>query len=320
MKKIILLALITSATMIAMSCSSGDVRLDVTPSVVIHYFDRPDVDIQTVDAGVYFDMEYTWKVGPNFTPPSNGKLRAFVHFRDSTGKLIVDDSGNTVQDDHNFEIPVSDWKAGEDVVYTRERFRFDEDLGSRNFVVNLYIGIYNPDTSSRAELTTNNDDTPREERDYHVATFRIRKNPKIYPRFNDTWHGPEPAPNEGHRWSKRESVVTYLRDPQVPGVELWISGHSPVEDIEATEQRLWIYIHEKRPEFLIGGEPIVFTGERLELTQIPIPAELYETYTDRDIRIILEVDEVLLPDAADERNELGFRIHELLLQPRNQER
>ena len=319
MRKIALFALITTVTLATMSCSSGDVRLDVTPSVVIHYFDRPNVDIQTVDAGAYFDMEYTWKVGPNFSPPSNGKLRAFVHFRDSTGKLIVDSEGNTVQDDHDFEIPVSDWKAGEDVVYTRKRLRFDEELGSRNFVVNLYIGIYDPETSNRAELTINEGTQP-EERDYQVATFRIRKNPKIYPRFNDTWHGPEPAPNEKHRWSKRESVVTFLRDQAVPSVELWISGHSPVEDLAAPEQKLWIYIHEKRPEFLLGGEPIVFIGERLELTRIPIPVELYETYTDRDIRIIFEVDEVLQPDPDDERTELGFRVHELLLQPRNLER
>ena len=319
MKRIYLFALIAVATMATMSCSSGDIRLDVTPSVVIHYFDRPDAEIQTVDAGVYFDMEYTWKVGSNFTPPSNGKLRAFVHFRDSTGNIIVDSNGNTVQDDHDFEVSVSDWKAGEDVVYTRKRLRFDEELGSRNFVVDLYVGIYDPATSNRAELTIAKGEQP-EEYNYHMATFRIQKNPKIYPRFNDTWYGPEPAPNQNHRWSKRESVVTYLRDPQVPAVELWISGHSPIEDLEATEQRLWIYIHEKRPEFLIGGEPMVFTGERLALTQIPISTELYETYTDRDIRIILEVDEVLLPASGDERNELGFRIHELLLQPRNLQR
>lgn len=319
MKKIFLFALITATALTMASCSSGDISLDVTPSVIIHYFDRPDVDIQTVDAGAYFDMEYTWKVGPNFTPPANGKLRAFVHFRDSTGKLIVDSSGKTVQDDHDFEIPVSDWKAGEDIVYTRKRLRFDEELGSRNFIVNLYVGIYDPETLQRAELAVDEGTQP-EERNYQVATFRIRKNPKIYPRFNDTWYGPEPPPNENHRWSKRESVVTFLRDPQVPSVELWLSGHSPVEDLDVPEQRLWIYIHEIRPEFLLGGKPIVFTGERLELTRIPIPVELYETYTDRDIRIIFVVDHVLLPDPDDERNELGFRVHELLLQPRNLER
>jgi hypothetical protein len=152
-----------------------------------------------------------------------------------------------------------------------------------------------------------------------MATFRIRRNPKIYPRYNDTWHGPEPE-NENHRWSKKESVVTFLRDTQAPAAELWLSGHSPIEDLEAPEQRLWLYMHEKRPEFLITAEPLVFPAERVELMQIPIPVELYETYTDRDIRIIFEVDQVLLPDPTDERDVLGFRVHEMLLLPKNLER
>lgn len=307
-----------AAAVVLVACPPGDVRLDVTPHVVIHYFDRPDSQIQTVDAGAYFDMEYTWKVGPDFAAP-NRDLRAFVHFRDSTGNLIVDDSGKTVQDDHDFKVAIRDWKSGEDQVYTRKRLKFNEDLGSRNYLVNLYVGMYDPNGNQRAELKSP-DGEAVPERAYLMSTFIIRKNPKIYPRFNETWHGPEPAPNDKHRWSRRESYVTFLRDSQAPAAELWISGHSPVEDLETKEQRMWIYIHEQKPEFLVTAEPFVFTGERLELTQIPIPTELYQTYTDRDIRIIFVVDQVLMPPQGDARDELGFRVQELLLLPRNLER
>lgn len=328
MKKLILpiIAAVLVGSLVA--CPSGDIRLDVTPSVEIHYFDRPGSQIPTIDSGAYFDMVYLWKVNENFNPVKT-PLRAFVHFRDETGNLIVLDNGATLQDDHDFDTPLKDWKAGESVIYARKRMRFDENLGSRNFRVNMYVGIYNPENNKRAELTpSNGEDQPRD-RAYLVATFNIRKNPKIYPIYNDTWNGPELPPNQQQIWSKQVSEVNFLRDRQATTAELWFSGHSPVEDFplpEATEegaepgvrtQKLWIYVHERKPEFLITKEPIFITAEKVPLTQILIPKELYETYNDRDIKIIFEVDKILSPGEGDGRRELGFKIHELLLLPKN---
>lgn len=297
------------------ACSNEVVRLDVTPSMVIHYFESPDDEIQTIDAGAYFDIEYTWKLGPGFKAPDKN-YRAFVHFRDSTGNLLSMEKGKTVQDDHDFPVPISQWKAGEDIVYTRKRIKFDDNLGTKYFLVNMYIGIYDPDDMRRAILN-GGDEESQETKSYLMGTFRIRRNNKIYPRFDNSWHGPEPAPNEKHRWSKKISVATFPRDKRTNAVQLWLAGHSPVEDIEATEQKLWIYIHERKPEFLVTKEPFILKGERLSLTSIAIGPELYESYTDRDIRLIFEVDQTMKPTSDDERDVLGFRVQELLLQPMN---
>lgn len=327
MKKVIMLIFALVLTGLFVACPNGDIRLDVTPSVEIHYFDRPGSQIPTIDSGAYFDMVYSWKVNENFNPVKT-PLRAFVHFRDETGNLIQLENGKTLQDDHDFEKPVKDWKAGESVIYARKRMKFDENLGSRNFRVNMYVGIYNPENNKRAELTPASGEQPHD-RAYLVATFNIRKNPKIYPIYNDSWNGPELPPNQQHIWSKKVSEVTFQRDRQATTAELWFSGHSPVEDFpmpekteggaepEVRSQKMWIYIHERKPEFLITKKPLVFTAERVPLTQILIPKELYETYNDRDIKIIFEVDKMLTPGEGDGRRELGFKILELLLLPKN---
>ena len=336
MRNILILTALAASAALLVSCGEGQLRLDVTPSVMIHYFERPDSQEMTVDAGAYFDMEFTWKVGADFVPPKNENLRAFVHFRDSVGNMISDPDGNTLrirdvtgkmlavtlgktlQMDHDFEIPLTQWEAGKDIVYTFKRLKFDENLGNMNLLVNMYVGIYDPETSSRAELSVGGE--PPENHAYKMATFRIRKNPKIYPRYNETWHGPEPAPHERRRWSDRVSEVTFLRDDLAPGAEIWLAGHSPIEDIaDQTEQKFWIYMHEKRPELLITKEPIILTKERFELTRIPIPKEIWQTYTDRDIKLIFELDPVFVTDATDARRELGFLVYELLLQPKNLE-
>lgn len=327
MKNMMILIAAAALASVSIACSGGDIRLDVTPSVEIHYFDRPGSQTPTIDSGAYFDMVYVWKVKENFNPVKT-PLRAFVHFRDETGNLILLEEGKTLQDDHDFEKPVKDWKAGESVIYARKRMKFDENLGSRNFRVNMYVGIYNPEDNRRAELTPASGEPPGN-RAYLVATFNIQKNPKIYPIYNDTWNGPELPPNQKHIWAKQVSEVTFQRDRQAATVELWFSGHSPVEDFpladttpvgtepKVWEQRMWIYVHERKPEFLVVPEPLVFTAERVPLTQILIPRELYETYNDRDIKIIFEVDKILSPGEGDGRRELGFKILEMLLQPKN---
>ena len=313
---LVLASLIILATLNFYSCSEAEIVLDATPSMVVHYFDLPDEEIQTVDTKALVDIEYTWKLGPNFKAPGKN-LRAFVHFRDNTGNLLRAEDGSTIQDDHDFEVPISKWKAEEDVVYTRKNFRFDDSLGNKYFLVKVYMGLYDPNTMDRATLNTDNEEE-NEGKAYHVATFRIRRNPKIYPRYNESWHGPEPE-NKEHRWTKETSFVTFIRDKKARAAKLVIEGHSPVEDLDVKEQRLSIYIHEKSPEFLITKEPIIFDGERLPLTAFPIPPELYENFLERDIRFIFEVDHAYLPSNDDKRDALGFQVLQMWLQPMNPE-
>jgi hypothetical protein len=301
------------------ACPAGQTRLDVTPKLVVHYFQPSDERLLSVDAGAYVDLEYTWVVGPNYTPPSE-ELRAFVHFRDSNGKLVEFSPGKTLQDDHDITPPPSKWKAGVDVIEPatpaeQRMFKIPDSIGGQNYIVTAFVGLYNPETRRRAELNWPAGDQP-EDRAYPVARFHVRRNREkyIYPEYDTTWNGPEPD-NYQVRWSKRTSVATFRRYPKAEAAELIIAGHSPAEDLKEP-QVLSIYIHEKRDDLLVAR--LTFDQERILPTRVPIGKELFsrEEFTGSYVKIIFEVDRTMAPPEGDSRSELGFEFHELLLLPR----
>jgi hypothetical protein len=311
-----------AAALFMIACPSGDVRLDVTPKLVVHYFKPSDERLLSIDAGAYVDLEYTWEVGPNFAPPT-GDLRAFVHFRDSSGKLIEYAPGKTLQDDHDITPPPRKWKAGEDVVepavgVERPMFKIPDSIGGQNYIVTAYVGLYDPKTRHRAELTWSEGDQPKD-RAYPVARFHVRRNREkyIYPEYDTTWNGPEPD-NYQVRWSKKTSVATFRRYPKAEAAELILAGHSPAEDLKEP-QELSIYIHEKRDDLLVAK--IKFDGERVLPTRVPISKELFsrEEFAGSFVKIIFDVDKILTPPEGDIRGELGFEFHELLLLPKDPE-
>ena len=135
------------------------------------------------------------------------------------GKLIDIGEGRTLQDDHDVNPPPSKWKAGVDVVYPnspaeRKLFKIPENIGGQNYIVTVYIGLYDPETNRRAQLNWPAGDQPLD-RAYPVARFHVRRSREkyIYPEFDTTWNGPEPG-SYNVRWSKRRSVATFLRYPK----------------------------------------------------------------------------------------------------------
>lgn len=320
MLRTLILAAVAAAAFLLVACPAGEVRLDVTPKLVIHYFKPSDEKLISVDAGAYVDLEYTWVVGNNYAPPQEN-MRAFVHFRDSNGKLIEFAPGKTLQDDHDINPPPSKWKAGEDVVdpgtpAERRMFKVPENIGGQNYIVTVYTGLYNPDNNRRAILSLPEGDQP-EDRAYPVARFHIRRNREkyLYPEFDTTWNGPEPD-NYQVRWSTKSSVATFRRYPKAEAAELILAGHSPAEDL-GEAQHLSIYIHEKRDDLLVAR--LTFDHERVLPTRVPIRKELFshEEFPGSFVKIIFEVDKVMPPPEGDSRSELGFEFHELLLLPRD---
>jgi hypothetical protein len=310
-------------------CLDTGMKLDVTPSAVIHYYNPPGNALTIVDTGAYFDIEYSWKVGEDFVPPQKD-LTVFVHFVNSSGNIIIAEDGKTVQDDHEPPVPVTQWKPGQNIVYTRNQVSFPKDIGGRGNEIKMYVGLFDPETYDRAELNSS-DETPEKNKAYLVQTILLKDNPYIHPLFDETWHGPEPNKAGVNRWTKKESTVLFNRYPQAEAAELWISGHSPIEDLdpEIESQTLSIYIHEKKPEFLITEKPIkfvrpgakeadnklIFAGERLRPTRLPIPQDLYETYSDQPIKFIIEVNQYLTPASPDNREQLGFQFETMVLVP-----
>ena len=313
-RMLIITAAVFSAGMLS-TCTLGDLRVDATPELVVHYYKSSKTPVPVVDAGAYVDLEYTWRVGTEFNPKIEN-VRAFVHFLDSEGNIIVYGKDRTLQDDHDINSDLKNWEPGEPQVYTHKMFKIPEEIGGDNFLVTVVVGLYDPQSNRRAELTW--DGAQPKDRAYEVTKFYVRKNSKILPLpFDESWNGAEP-PDLVWVWSKSESTAIFERDRSAGSVELVIAGHSPAEDLGGT-QKMKIYIHKKDERFMV--EELDFDKERIEPLRIPIPQELYndEEYKRAQVRIIFVVDKYLKPGGDEPRAELGFMFHDLVLQPRDPE-
>lgn len=334
MRSSIFLIIAILAVFTLSGCFDTEVELEAAPSVNILYPQPEDAELTRVDAEMEFAIEYAWKVGENFKAPGKN-LRVFVHFVDENGNIIIGEDGSTIQDDHEPPIPVTEWKAGEDVVYSRSRLIFPESLGAPPTRLKILMGLYDMSDNERATLLLA-EDIESKNKSYLVETIEVTTNPTLNPIFNESWHGPEPGGDTMPRWTKKESTVTFIREPWIEAADLWVAGHSPIEDLgdSVDYQRLSIYIHEKKPENIITGSPLVFAkpdidikdkrnyyrGERLHLTRIPLPQHLFDTNMDQSIKLIIEVDRFYTPGGDDDRQELGFRFDTMYLNPKLRQR
>jgi hypothetical protein len=86
------------------------------------------------------DMQYRWKTDSRFEG-IEGNPSVYVHFWHKNNLLF--------QDDHQPEIPVSEWKPGEEYVYTRKIYipefidEFDPDFTGEE-TLKLSVGFYSP--------------------------------------------------------------------------------------------------------------------------------------------------------------------------------
>ena len=302
------------------ACPPADISLDVTPRLTIHYI-KPGKDILSIDAGQLIDFEYTWEVGESYEPPPV-EMRAFVHFRDVNGNMILGKDGEPFQDDHDITPPPSEWKPGMSVLDQtgtpgRQLLSFPEGPNGESYLVKAYVGLYNPDDGRRALL--NWPEESPENRAYLIASFNVRSDRVecIFPTFESSWHGPEPG-TENVRWSQRESVVSFRRYPRAEAAELFFAGHSACEDIEPPNvQKLWIYAHEVRDDLLVAE--FEFTDEDVEMTSVFVPARLYsnEEFFGPRVNFVFVVDRMLKTSEDDPRGELGFMVTKLRLAPRD---
>lgn len=288
-------------------------KLDVAPSLKLFYYHPSDAEALVVDAGAYLDIEYSWKVGSDYSPPGAG-ARAFVHFRDESGRIIADSLGKTFQDDHDISPSPDEWKPGMEVTYTRQMIKVPDEIGRKEYDVSVCVGIYNPSGNRRAELT--GAESQPADLAYPVAEFKVKKNEDRYPLTFEKCFYPEP-PDYKWRWGGKVSEVQFKRDYGLDNVDLVLAGHSPAEEIGG-RQKIWIYIHEEGDEFLV--KELLFEKERIDPLRIAIPNELYNAtgFKTAIIRFIFKVEPHLVPKGGDTRGELGFKFREVLLLPREQ--
>jgi len=313
-------------------CAEERLTLDVQPSARFLSFKQATASDAIIIPNTFFEIEYHWSVGADFTPPAQD-LTAFVHFVDENGNIILDENGNTVQDDHKLPVDFADWKPGEEITYLRRNPNFPAVLAESGKDIKMYIGLYDPKTMTRVEMQPIAPDK-MVNKAHLIKTFRITNRVFMEPVFDENWYSPEPNAQRINRWTKKVSTVQFKRFRNATGAVLYLSGDSAVELLPegVDTQVLRIYMHSAEPEYMLTEEPFTFhkaaslgedeaeppytiRGNRLNRIRIPIPQALFEIEIEEPITLVFEVDTALIPGGEDDREELGFLVDELLLVP-----
>jgi hypothetical protein len=165
-----------------------------TPSVTLSH-DR-------VPLGSPLDITYRFEVAAD-APPFAEDYRVFVGVVDPDEELMW-------TDDHNPEIPTSQWKPGQKLEYTRTVF-----VPVYPYVgdASIHMGLYSPTTKKRLSLS--GQDVGQHA--YRVAKLQLLpQTENVFTVFKEGWHGPETPPDNTTvewQWTKKAGTLAF-RNPK----------------------------------------------------------------------------------------------------------
>jgi hypothetical protein len=292
MKSLGALALIAICGFVVTACSrdAGDTSPIADLSV--------SVSPSEGEVGSPLDMTYTWVVAPN-APSLSGDVWVFVHFLDADGERMW-------TDDHQPPTPVSEWKPGSIIRYTRTTFVPRYSYVGHSDVA---VGLYSRDSGERFPLSGAEDMGLRS---YRVSRFDMRlaanKPPVV---FSKGWYDPEGTADAGGsewRWSKKTGTVSF-RNPK-RDVLLFLDADLPVQLPEP-----------RRAEVHLGSAVIdsfALTAKQRELRRLNIAAS--QLGHDDTVEVTIAVDRTFVPKAlptlaSPDSRELGVRVFHVYVRP-----
>jgi hypothetical protein len=281
-------------------CAEGCSSRDSAPPVATVSFvsSKPRIAL-----GSPVDFTYRFDVAPGTALTDN--YRVFVH--------IVDAYGNPMPwtDDHDPEVPTSQWKPGQTIQYTRTLFvPVYPYLGTATIEVGLYkdtqrLPLQGPDPADRGDAT----------RSYKVGTVEfLPQNENIFLGYSSGWHPAESAPDNPSiqwQWTQKSAVLTIHRNPK-RDVTLFL-------DFDA---RTDLFPDRPQEVTILAGDQVVekFPADNnsARLRRIAISAAQLGPKDTAELRI--EVDRTFVPArlAAGGRDnrELGLRVYHVFVENR----
>lgn len=280
----LMLALTVSGLALA-GCSSEDSATPVaTPSLSLSR-DR-------VGLGAPVDFTYQFDVAA----PIPADYRVLVH--------VVNADGDTIWiDDHDPPVPTAQWKAGQRIQYTRQRF--------------MPVLPYTGDASVRVGLYKADDRLPLQgadpsQRTYKVATFQLLpQSENIFIIFKSGWHAAEFTADSALEWwwSQKSGVVNF-RNPR-KDVTLYLEMDARVD----------LFTPPQQVTLVVAGKPvrtIAADSARPVLHRVPLTAA--ELGADDMVELRFDVDRTFvpaqLPGGGADTRELGVRIFHLFVEPK----
>ena len=281
-----------AATALGSACSRGEAPGPpvATPSVS---FSRPRAPL-----GSPIKVTYKFQVASG-APSFDQDYRVFVHFLDADDERLW-------TDDHDPDVPTSQWKPGQTVEYTRTMFVPVNVTYIGDAKVQL--GLYSTRDQRRLTLAGENSG----QQAYTVARLGLQPTSEnVFLLFKDGWNNAEVAPDNPTvewQWSKRIGVLAF-RNPR-KDVLFYLHADNPAAFAEP--QTATIKINGTQVDQLA----ITPRKEVLHTTRIPA-AQLGGADM---VELTLEVDKTYVPaliPSANSRDprELGLRVFHAFVEP-----
>ncbi len=235
------------------------------------------------------DVEYRWKTDSEFEG-IEGDPFIYVHFWHKNNLLF--------QDDHKPEIPVSEWKSGEEFVYSRRIYipefidEFDPEFTGEE-TLKLSVGLYSP--GDKAEET---------KKEVLEERLKVSPPPLDTPEiiYEDGWHNLEIDPEAYlRRWRWTTQEARCIVDNPKRDALLVIKGGVNLEALE--EQKVVFKINDWILDEFIPEESYFEKSYNIKKEMLGEGEEFFLTIATDKIFIPAQI----IPASKDER-ELGIQI------------
>jgi hypothetical protein len=255
-----------------------------------------------VPLGSPVELTYKFEVPAGAT--FDGDYRVFVHFLESDGTMTP------WNDDHDPQIPTSQWKPGQTIQYTRTSFvPVFPYVGEVTVQVGLHKGpdrlvLQGPEPADRASAS----------HAYKVGTLQVLpKSDSIFLNYQSGWQKPEFAaenPAVDWQWTRKSAVVTFANPRK--DVTILLDFDARPDLFPDRPQQVTVYSGGQLVETFAadGKEPVI--------RRIPISAAQLGSADLAEVR--LEVDRTFvpanLPAGGKDTRELGIRVYHVYVETR----
>lgn len=268
---------------------SGCSSEDTAPAVA-----TPSLSISRDRVGLGAPVDFTYQFDVTGAVPPG--YRVLVH--------VVNADGDTIWiDDHDPPVPTAQWKAGQRIQYTRQRF--------------LPVLPYTGEAAVRVGLYKTDDRLPLQgaepsQRTYKVATLQLLpQSENVFLIFKSGWNAPEFTPDSSTEWQwTQKSGVINFKNPR-KDVTLYLEMDARVDLFNPAQQ----------VTLVVGGTPVrtLTAGSATPVLQ-RVPLTAAELGPGDMVELRIDVDRTFvpaqLPGGGNDTRELGVRIYHLFVEPK----
>ncbi len=260
----------------------------------------PSLTLSRSKAALGSPLELTYRFAVAASAPHLGqKYRVMVHFVDADDELMW-------TEDHDPQVPTTEWKPGQTVEYTRTSF-----IPVYPYVgeASIQVGLYAAGSGERLKL--GGDDSGQ--RAYRVAKLQLLpQTENIFLVFKDGWHPSETAQTNSTvdwQWTKKEATISF-RNPRRDSI-FYLHLDSPGN----------VFQEQQTVDVVLGDQPLdhfTLAPKQELIRKIKLSSAQLGSNDMAEVKIVVDktfVPGLLSPAFSRDTRELGVRVFHAFIDP-----